>query len=128
MRWKYSCPHCQSMLNPDETVIVIGRIEGRRVLVGLHPEPGDYRAFLPPDFEVAEGSVWDFGCPVCGADLSTGVAPALCALDMVEDGARHRVYFSRTAGEQATFVISAEGVERFGVHAERHSLEILELV
>ena len=47
---------------------------------------------------------------------------------MIAEGAKHRVYFSRIAGEHATFVISAEGIERFGQHSDRHSLEMLELL
>jgi hypothetical protein len=48
---------------------------------------------------------------------------------MLTSGRRLRVYFSRKAGEQATFVVSAEGlVERHGHDAERHSLELLEHV
>ena len=116
------------MLNPDETIIVVGETGGHRVMVGFHPEPGNYHAFLPPGFEVEEGSLWNFECPVCRQSLSAEIAPALCALDMVTEGDRHRVYFSRMAGERATFVISAEGIERYGADVERHSLEMLELV
>ena len=47
---------------------------------------------------------------------------------MVTKDVRHRVYFSRAAGERATFVISAEGIEHHGEHAGRHSLELLQLV
>jgi hypothetical protein len=43
-------------------------------------------------------------------------------------GVRHRLYFSRTAGEQATFLITAEGITSHGRDAEEHSLEMLELI
>jgi hypothetical protein len=43
-------------------------------------------------------------------------------------GVRHRLYFSRTAGEQATFEITAEGVKSHGKDVGQHSLEMLELV
>ena len=128
MRWTYSCPHCEAMLNPDETVILTGNLGSGRLMVGFHPEPGNYRAYVPPGFEVEEGTQWEFFCPVCGQSLKAEIAPRLCALDMVSAGARHRVYFSRTAGEKATFVISAEDIEPHGIHAERHSLEMLELL
>ena len=129
MRWTYLCPHCGTMLNPDETVILVGKHGDTRILLGFHPEPGTYRAYLPPGVEVIEGSAWTFSCPLCHASLATDVAPELCALDMLTSGRRLRVYFSRKAGEQATFVVSAEGlVERHGHDAERHSLELLEHV
>lgn len=129
MRWTYLCPHCGAMLNPDETVILIGQHGDTRILLGFHPEPGTYRAYLPPGADVVEGTTWDFSCPLCHASLGTDVAPELCALDVLTSGQRLRVYFSRKAGERATFVVTAEGlVKRFGDHSERHSLEMLEHV
>ena len=128
MRWTYSCPHCNVMLNPDETVILIGEQNDRRVLVGFHPMPGSYRAYLPPGLEVQTGVHWEFFCPLCQQNLVTEAAPDLCALDMGTQGHRHRLYFSRVAGDEATFVISAEGIARFGRDHESHSLEMLDLV
>ena len=129
MRWTYSCPHCEAMLNPDETVVLIGQQGTTRVLIGFHPQPGVYHAYLPPGFRVEQGSKWDFFCPLCRSSLVTDVAPDLCALDMRTQSVSHRLYFARTAGEQATFVLSAEGlVSSHGRDAERHSLEILEHV
>jgi hypothetical protein len=116
------------MLNPDETVVLIGECGPHRILMGFHPEPGNYRAYLPPEFNLQEGSMWDFSCPVCDRSLVSEIAPELCALDMATQGARHRLFFARTAGEQATFVITAEGIATHGKDADQHSLEILELV
>jgi hypothetical protein len=117
------------MLNPDETVILVGQHGDTRILLGFHPEPGTYRAYLPPGADVIEGTVWEFSCPLCHASLVTDVAPELCALDMLTSCKRLRVYFSRMAGEQATFVVSAEGlVERYGHDLQRHSLDIFEHV
>ncbi len=128
MRWTYSCPECQAMLNPDETVVLIGTCGAHRILIGFHPEPGTYRAYLPPGFRLREGSLWEFFCPVCSSSLTAEIAPALCQLDIAIQGVRHRLYFSRKAGEHATFVISAEGLTSHGEDADKHSLEILELV
>ena len=45
----------------------------------------------------------------------------LCAIDMCSQGERHRVYFSRIAGEKATFVVSAEGMlTDHGVHTDKY--------
>ncbi len=128
MRWTYSCPKCRAMLNPDETVVLVGECGSRRILVGFHPQPGSYRAYLPPGFAMEEGSTWDFHCPVCGQNLFSEIAPELCALDMATQGVRHRLFFSRTAGERATFVVSAEGLQTHGEHADRHSPEMLDLL
>jgi hypothetical protein len=117
------------MLNPDETVILVAQHGSTRVLLGLHPEPGNYRAFMPPGIDSPDGTRWDFSCPLCHADLATDAAPELCAIDMRTQGRKHRVFFARTAGEQATFVVSAEGlVEQHGAHVERHPLDLLDLI
>ena len=128
MRWTYSCPKCHAMLNPDETVVLIGQCGSHRILVGFHPEPGTYRAYLPPGFRMEHGALWDFFCPVCNKNLQAEFAPGLCQLDMAVQGVRHSLFFSRRAGEHATFVISAEGVAKHGEDADKHPLEMLELV
>lgn len=128
MRMSYSCPHCGAVLNPDVSIMLIGTHAGRSIMIGFHPVPGNYRISLPPGVEIDAGSNWDFTCPLCRESLVSEVSDQLCCLDMVMGEDHHRVYFSRVAGEHATFVISAEGIERFGEHAERHSLEILEFV
>ena len=128
MRWSYSCPHCQGVLNRDETILLHGKCGAEEIIIGLHPMPGNYRISMPRDYEFEPGSRWEFSCPSCRESLISDVSPDLCCIDMVTKKVRHRVYFSRIAGEHATFVISAEGIERHGEHVHRHSLEILDLV
>lgn len=110
MKWTYSCPHCNAMLNPQDAIILLARHEGQVWLVGLHPEPGQYEIFVPPGVDVVPGDQWNFSCPVCTAELTTDFSDALCAVDIHTDDEDHRVFFSRIAGEQATFIVSAEGL------------------
>ena len=129
MRWSYSCPHCGSGLNPDETIVLVAEHGGTRALLGFHPEPGNYQAYVPPGIEVTPGTRWTFYCPVCQTSLVTDVSEGLCAIDGPYEGPKHRVYFSPVAGELATFVVSAEGiVERHGRDIERHSLDLLDQI
>ena len=128
MRWSYSCPHCGGILNRENSIMLIGTRGEDRIIIGFHPAPGNYEISLPPGFVIEEGSCWDFFCPLCHESLISDVSEELCCIDMVTKDVRHRVYFSHTAGERATFVISAEGIEHHGEHAGRHSLEILQLV
>jgi len=129
MRWTYSCPHCSAMLNPDETIVLVAAHGTTRVIMGFHSEPGNYKAYMPPGVALESGETWEFSCPLCHASLTSSADPNLCAIDMHTRGQKHRVYFSRTAGEKATFVVSENGdVERHGDHAGRHSLELLEYV
>ena len=128
MKWSYTCPHCRGVLNREETIMLNASCGEEQIIIGFHPTPGNYRISLPPGYEIEPGSRWDFSCPSCRKSLISDLSPDLCCLDMVTKDRRHRVYFSRVAGEHATFVISAEGIERHGEHADRHSLELLELV
>lgn len=128
MDLSYRCPHCESVLNRNTTIMLYGSCGGEQIMIGFHPKPGNYEVMLPPGHELEPGSVWTFSCPSCSRNLESDLSSQLCCLDMVAHNVRHRVYFSRVAGEHATFVISAEGIETHGEHADRHSLEILELV
>jgi len=128
MRWSYSCPHCSGILNRDDTIMLIGTQDEDRIIIGFHPAPGNYQISLPPGYSIEAGSSWYFSCPLCQESLVSDVSSDLCCIDMITKNIRHRVYFSRVAGERATFVISAEGIEPHGDHADRHSLEMLDLV
>lgn len=121
MNWSYSCPHCRAILNPDETIVLLADDGSRHFLAGLHPQPGNYEMFLPAGLEAVKGSRWDFQCPVCRASLISDLADDLCAIDVQSGGNAHRVYFSRIAGEKATFVVSAEGLLKdYGLHTDRY--------
>lgn len=121
MNWTYSCPHCDAALNPKESIVLRAEHEGRKMLVGLHPQPGNYEVDLPPGETMAAGTRWSFSCPVCDHSLTSELSDELCAVDMCSQGERHRVYFSRIAGEEATFVVSAEGLlSGHGVHTDQY--------
>jgi len=128
MSWTYACPKCGAMLNPDETIVLIGDHLGRRVLVGFSPKPGDYRVHMPPGVEVKPGDVWGFYCPVCAADLKTGENEALCSIKMVVSDKPFLVLFSRIAGEKATFVVTEKGVEQqHGEHADAYLPHLVQM-
>jgi hypothetical protein len=117
------------MLNPDETIVLVAKHANTKILMGFHPEPGNYKAYVPPGEKVEPGETWEFSCPLCHASLVSYVDRNLCAIDMHTRDEKHRVYFSRVAGKQATFIMSGEGeVETFGRHADAHSLELLEFI
>jgi len=91
-------------------VVLVGLFGGAQMLLGFHPEPGNYALYLPPGAELEHGVMWTFHCPVCHGSLVSDLNDNLCALDLDEDGAKKRVLFSRIAGEHATYVISGENV------------------
>ena len=121
MHWNYSCPHCAALLNPEENVVLRAEREGHRFLAGFHPQLGNYEVELPPGESMAKGTRWTFSCPVCDESLVSELSEDLCALDVHTAGETHRVYFSRIAGEEATFTVTAEGLlTDYGIHTDRY--------
>jgi hypothetical protein len=74
------------------------------------------------------GTRWAFSCPLCRQPRPTAISEDLCAIAMPIGGDPHRVYFSRIAGEEATFVVSAEGLlTDHGVHTDRYLEHLIHL-
>lgn len=128
MSWTYSCPKCEANLNPDQTIILTAAHGERKILIGFHPQPGNYQIHLPPGVTVEEGSRWDFFCPVCQQSLVSDQSEDLCALQMLEEGSQHQVLFSRIAGEKVTFVVADRRVEaQYGAHADHYIRHLVHL-
>ena len=117
----YRCPKCHAALNPEHAVVLLASFGPTRVLVGLHPEPGNYEVHLPPQVDVQPGTQWTFACPVCRADLRSQIDDKLCAVELLEGTTIHELLFSRVAGEKVTFVVRDRTVHRwFGQHADEY--------
>ncbi len=126
MSWTYTCPFCDAMLNPDTTIVLMAAHAGQKILIGFHPEPGNYELYLPPGLELKEGEHWDFYCPVCHHDLVNGEIQNLCELRVRAGDAEQRVFFSRIAGEHATFIMSGKQVEKsHGRHVDRYQSNLM---
>jgi len=117
MAWTYSCPKCQSVVNPDETVILVCGRGDWKFLIGLHPQPGNYTVYMPPGAELESGLRYDFYCPVCRKSLVSDEHHNLCSLIIWQGDTRRRVLFSRIAGERATYVVMDKSLE------ERHGAD-----
>jgi hypothetical protein len=122
MSWTYSCPYCESVVNPDETVILLGERGSTQCLMGFHPQPGNYTIYVPPGVDLAQGDKWDFLCPVCRANLRSYEHDHLCALVCWQGPKRRIVFFSRIVGERATYVVEDTSVdEKHGDHADAYN-------
>ena len=119
MSWSYRCPKCHVMLNPRQSIILVASREEQRFLIGLHPQPGNYEVYLPPEAKVEAGSRWDFYCPACQGRLISEEDEDLCVLERVTGEALEQILFSRVSGEHVTFVVAQRKIiERFGEQAD----------
>lgn len=118
---RYYCPHCKALLNPGTKVIFVIGHGGKRGLLLLSPEFGDYAVVLAESIPIEEGRLYYFQCPVCHLDLTSSVNQNLVEIVCREPtGTQALVDFSRVAGEHATFVRGPGGVRAFGEHATRY--------
>ena len=121
MSWEYCCPECKGMLNPGCDIIMTAKNEDIRVMIGMHPQPGKYEVYLPPNVECENGSKWEFSCPLCQHSLVHEKDKNLCELELRIEGKPMLVLFSRIAGEHATFILHEETLkERYGKDATRY--------
>ena len=117
----YFCPHCRRMLNPGTKVIFLVENGHDRELVLLSAKLGDYSVVHSRSMVFENGKVYTFRCPMCRSDLTSSLDENL--VDILTEGEESspvRVSFSRVFGEQATFLRSPEGINRYGDHAERY--------
>jgi hypothetical protein len=121
MNRSYYCPHCRKLLNPGTKVIFLVENGHDHDLVLLSAKLGDYSVVHSRSMKLVEGAVYTFKCPVCRADLTSGLDNKLVDLESrLGDEDPVRVSFSRVHGENATFLMSDGDVDKFGEHASRY--------
>ncbi len=119
MHRTYYCPHCSALLNPNVKVILSAVHGDKRGLILLSPQPGNYKAIIPPDMGIQQGTAFEIRCPVCNADLTSREDPNLATLNFrIDSGGSGEVRFSKIYGQQATYVISGEETRAFGMDAQ----------
>ncbi len=117
MKWKYNCPHCKTVLNPNVKIVVAVRRGKLRGLMLLSPRPGNYQFICDDDFgaQVKDGTLLDFFCPACGVDLTSAASPKLAEIDLHQPNQPvKKIQFSKVHGEHATFILDGETVVPFG--------------
>jgi hypothetical protein len=119
MAHRLLCPSCSCQLNPRDDLILAACYQGKRGLVLLHPEPGNYRVTVSRGLQFTIGDTVDFFCPACQAPLESKLDKQLVQLDFIsgEGDQKGFVAFSRVYGEHSTFVVSADTVSTYGESA-----------
>ena len=119
MKRTYSCPYCQGVLNPADKIVLCAELAGKRGLVMLSPQPGNYRAVVPPGFPLKKKDRVDFVCPLCARDLSSPRDPTMAQIRFHAGTGSGTVAFSKTYGQHSTYFISQKSgeVKRYGEDA-----------
>lgn len=124
MSTMFLCPHCGAVLNPEHAIILKASLGHDQVLIGMHPDPGNYQIYVGHSVPVRAGTAWTFSCPMCHEDLQAEGAgnENLCTVTMQTDQSELKVFFSRIAGEKATWVVNRQGeVEQHGDAATQYA-------
>jgi hypothetical protein len=111
---KFQCPKCERTVSTKAGIILIGQHEKLRSLFVFDTRLGSYSHEVADPIEVPPGTVWEFFCPVCGADLTSKHSKRLAGLTMVVGETTRRIMFSKVASEHATFVLGGEELEQHG--------------
>ncbi len=117
MKNLYVCPHCGAVLNPNVKIILVVHHRGRRGLILLSPQPGNFKFVVDPGIEaiLELGAAVKFACPACAADLTSPANRQFAELNLVVPGQEpRRVEFSRLYGTHATFIVSGDQVKAYG--------------
>ena len=70
--YDYHCPHCNQLLNADNTVIFkIEKSTGESGFIELNPQVGEYSYKCEPNMIFENGEEMDFFCPACRANLKS---------------------------------------------------------
>ncbi|MFO8072594.1 MAG: hypothetical protein R6V85_12030 [Polyangia bacterium] len=117
---KYQCPECKRSVTTNSGIVLIGERERTRSLFVFDPRLGSYEHEVADDIDVPPGSIWEFYCPVCGADLTSKHSGRLARLEMMVGDTTRRVVFSKIASEHATFVLGGEDLEKHGDQADAY--------
>ena len=119
MKNQFICPGCTSHLSVgDDIVLSAESQDGRKGLILLHAELGNYTVRHNDHFEVPEGMRFEFYCPVCNIPLASDLNKNLSRIHMVDPKQQqYEVLFSKIAGEKSTYCLVGENMSMYGEDA-----------
>jgi uncharacterized protein YbaR (Trm112 family) len=123
MSSQYLCPRCKGQLKVGEYLVFSVKTRNpRKGLVLLSPRLGDYQVIKHPYFDLMDGELTDFFCPICHRNLRYVRNKNFARILMIdEDYKESEILFSRKVGEQCTIQIQAGETRQFGDHSSRYA-------
>ena len=123
MAQDFHCPYCKGTLNVKENIVfAVKNHEGKRGLIFLNPELGNYQATTHPSFKVSEGERNEFVCPICHSNLAAlEFNENLVKVLMSDENKRvYEVLFSGIAGEHCTYKLNSTKMEAYGEDSDKY--------
>lgn len=119
----FLCPKCLSHICVGNHLIFkVKNQKKQSSLLLLDPQIGNYASYKHPSFEIQEGELLNFFCPVCNASLESDVHRNLAHVILQEEnGKDHDVYFSQVTGEHSTFETMGESFRAAGEDAGKYT-------
>ncbi len=114
---EYICPKCNGFLKVNIKIIFVAKKDnGKKGLILLNPELGDYKRIAHSTFELKDGEHLSFLCPICHSDLSANeISKNLARIIMIDkEGTEYKILFSEVQGEKCTYRICKKEIEAFG--------------
>lgn len=121
MGTSYLCPNCKLSLNVDNDIILVAiNKTGKKGLVLLHTELGNYSIKKSDDFYLKESEAVDFVCPLCNTSIDYKFKISYANLIRVTDK-ETQVIFSKIYGHRSTFQVEGKVVTTYGEHAIKYT-------
>jgi len=116
METNYLCPECRSLLNIGEKIVLSVRLKNKQNgLLLFEKILGNYNVKKQEILHYREGDIVDFFCPICHENLQSKIHPNLAHLILIDElETEYAIFFSRIAGEHATYKIKDQIIESFG--------------
>jgi len=116
----YICPKCKGHLNVGDYLVFATRTHKKhKGLILMSPKVGEYNYIHHDKFQLEEGELVDFECPICQSDLTSKDRKdhALIYMLSAEDNVEYDLYFSKIAGKKSTYLVAQDNIEAFGEDA-----------
>ena len=113
----YVCPKCKGHLNVGGYLVFATRTKRKhKGLIMMSPVVGEYKYYHHDKFQLEEGEMVDFECPICQSDLTSTKNKDHAMIHMLgeQDQMGYDLYFSKVAGNQSTYIVAPDYIETFG--------------
>lgn len=123
MAQDFHCPYCKGVLNVREFIVFSVKTKvGKRGLLFLNPELGNYQTITHPSLNVKEGELNAFICPICHSNLAAlEFSENLVKVLMTDENKKvYEVLFSGIAGEHCTYKLKNSELELYGEDSEKY--------